>query len=344
LNIQIINPAQCPGWNNLLRTHSQTTFFHTANWAAVLNESYQYSPRYFAVIENNKIKTLLSLMEVNSFLTGRRGVSLPFTDQVPLISENSDQFEALLNEIATYGKKTGWKYFELRGEHPSLTQRPSSASFIVHTLDLNKNKSKIFTSFRSSTQRNIKKANRLGTIVKKETSLTAVKEFYRLNCMTRRDHGLPPQPRQFFKKLHEHVFDKNKGFVILSYHQNTPIAGAIYFHFKNHAIYKYGASDKTYQHLRPNNLVMWEAIKWFAENGFKTLNLGRTELTHHGLRQFKRGWGTTEETLTYHKYNLSKDCFVAETPKIKSTYPLFNPYSGKYFCNYLNLKEMIELH
>ena len=36
-------------------------------------------------------------------------------------------------------------------------------------------------------------------------SFESIKDFYRLNCLTRRMHGLPPQPFSFFKKIHEHI-------------------------------------------------------------------------------------------------------------------------------------------
>jgi len=42
------------------------------------------------------------------------------------------------------------------------------------------------------------------------------------------------------------------------------IAGVICFHFGDRVIYKYGASDKDYQHLRVNNLVMWKQFSGIA--------------------------------------------------------------------------------
>ena len=73
--------------------------------------------------------------------------------------------------------------------------------------------------------------------------------------------------------------------------RRRPIAASVYFHFGKAAIYKYGASDKRYQHLRPNNLVMWEAIRWCIQDGYTSLSLGRTDLDDEGLRQFKNGLG-----------------------------------------------------
>ena len=43
------------------------------------------------------------------------------------------------------------------------------------------------------------------------------------------------------------LFPVKKGFVILASHQDKVIAGAIYFHFGEKVIYKYGASNKCYQ-------------------------------------------------------------------------------------------------
>jgi len=169
---------------------------------------------------------------------------------------------------------------------------------------------KLFSTFRGSTIRNIKKATKEGVKINIDQSFEATKEFYRLNCITRRDHGLPPQPKWFFKNLHDHVISKNLGFVVLASHNGSNIAGAVYFHFGNKAIYKYGASDKGFQHLRANNLVMWEAIKWYSGNGYETLSFGRTEPENDGLRQFKAGWGAREEIIKYFKYDLRRNAFV----------------------------------
>ena len=110
---------------------------------------------------------------------------------------------------------------------------------------------------------------------------------------------------------------------MLASHKGKNIASAVYFHFGDKAIYKYGASDKRYQNLRANNLVMWEAIRWFSKNGFKEFSFGRTEPENSGLLQFKRGWGTEEKTIRYYKYDLKDNVFVKDRSKPKTSYTLF---------------------
>ena len=74
MEVEIINPIEYPGWDDLLLTNDQSSFFHTSAWASVLVESYSYTPLYFTIIEAGKLSALIPLMEIKSFLTGKRGI------------------------------------------------------------------------------------------------------------------------------------------------------------------------------------------------------------------------------------------------------------------------------
>ena len=153
--------------------------------------------------------------------------------------------------------------------------------------------------------------------------MMSIDAFWKLNCLTRKNHGLPPQPIQFFKNIFKHVIAQGKGFVALALHRAKNVAGAVYFHWNKKAIYKYGASDRRYLDLRPNNLIMWEAIKRCAEAGYRSFDFGRTEMENTGLMQFKRGWGADERELYYFKYDLRKNRYVAAATGTKSSYAFF---------------------
>ncbi len=114
-DIQIINPIKHPDWDALLATNPGATFFHTSGWCRVLAESYGYKPLYFTQIDNGKLTGLLAVMEVNSLLTGKRGVSLPFTDHCPVIAKDRQAFDALFEFAVGFGSKHGWKNLGLRG-------------------------------------------------------------------------------------------------------------------------------------------------------------------------------------------------------------------------------------
>ena len=324
LNVSIINPIEHPDWDALLLTADRATFFHTTAWARVLSESYGYKPLYFTTIEGGKLTGLIPVMEIKSFLTGKRGVSLPFTDICHPIADTPDIFQALMDKLTQHGKGAGWKHIEIKGGGAFLGKTaPPCAEHFTHILELESGEDNVQNSFRDSTRRNIRKAYRDGVEVTFQHTAEAMAAFYVLHCQARRRHGLPPQPWRFFEKVYAHVVAAEKGVVLLAAHAGKTVAGAVYFFFRDRALFKFGASDRAFQHLRANNLVMGEAIRWFCRNGFHSLHLGRTEAENEGLLQFKRGWGVKENRVAYYRLNLRENAFSAERNGTRSSYPVF---------------------
>jgi hypothetical protein len=314
----VLNPGDIPTWNDSLLSHPDHSFFHTSNWADTLHRAYGYQPLYFMTEEQGDRPAVLPVMEVNSWITGKRGVSLPFTDYCEPLASTRDQFQALFSFATDYGKKRGWKYMELRGGQDYLEEQEPSILFWGHTISLADGAEATFSNFHDSTKRNIKKAEKEGVKIEITDSLNAIEEFYRLNCLTRRDHGLPPQPYHFFKQIYDRIISRHAGFVSLATFKNIAVAANVFFIFGEKVVYKYGASDRAYQHLRANNLAMWEAIKRCCEDGYKSLCLGRTEIENNGLRQFKLGWGAKEHVIKYYKYDFQKGGFIKESRKISA--------------------------
>ncbi len=320
MNLQIINPITYPGWDELVLSSKSYSFFHSAEWAKVLTESYHYTPLYFTIIKHGKLQFLMALMEVKSFLTDKRGVSLPFSDFSEPIIDGDVSFQDVFNHLIKLGRERNWKYIDIKGGKDLFVDMIASSNLYIHNLDLTQGEDQLLSQLRDSTRRNIQKAVRENVEVEICSSDDAMKEFCRLNCITRKKHGIPPQPRIFFHKLQEIIISKGFGFIALASYKKKVIAGAVFFHVGNKALFKYGASDYRFYHLRPNNLIMWETIKWYSRNGYKSLNFGRTEKGYEGLRQFKTGWGVTEKIIKYYTYDLRKDAFINGRPKLSARF------------------------
>src|SRR5437868_4430600 len=93
---EIIDPTTEPAWDRLVKSRPESTFFHTSAWARVLNSAYGYKPLYFVKREGEKLSAAVCVMEVDSFLTGKRGVSLPFTDFCEPLAEDNFSRSLLL--------------------------------------------------------------------------------------------------------------------------------------------------------------------------------------------------------------------------------------------------------
>lgn len=311
MNLQIVNPVDYPSWDEMVLAQPGYSIFHSAAWARVLHESYGYMPYYFTVFKKGGISTLLPIMEVNSLFTGKRGVSLPFSDYCESIAPDDKEFGELFEDLVTFGRQSGWRYLEMRGSNDFFSRRTHCSYHYGHVVDLRGGADRIYSRLRDNNRRNIGKALREGVKVSISQSAESLEEYYRLHCLTRRKHGLPPQPEHFFKKIQDHVISQGLGVVALACAGEKAIAGAVYLGLGKKAVYKYGASDSRHQRLRVNNLVMWEAIKWFSERGFESLCLGRTEPENEGLDRFKSGWGARKRIIRYYRYDTSKNVFVA---------------------------------
>ena len=322
----LMDPLREPAaWDALVAAHPNASLFHTSAWARVLHEAYGHTSFYFCRQHAHRPAEILPVMEVNSPWTGRRGVSLPFTDECPPLGI-PDRAETgnLYAEALQHGRMRGWKYLETRGEIGPWRGAIPSVAYFGHHLDLARSESNIFAGLDSSVRRAIRKAEQAGLRVEQGTTLESMKDFYQLHCRTRRRHGVPPQPFRFFENITRHVLAAGHGSVFTVLSGSRVLAAAIFFQYGARAIYKFGASDFAFQALRPNNLLMWAAIKSHASQGLKSLHFGRTSLGAEGLRRFKLGFGAQEERLAYCRYDFARAAFVTGSDRAESWFnPLF---------------------
>lgn len=251
-------------------------------------------------------------MEIDSLLTGRRGVSLPFTDSCePLLGNECLKLE-MTEAVKRYGREHRWKSVEFRGGFDGLAGKGCGQAFVSHRIDLSMGEEATLAACKSSVRTAVRKAEHAGIEIEFAETESALETYYSLHCQTRQRHGLPPQPLSFFRSIARNVFGARQGFVAVARQSGRAVAGAVFFIFGERAIYKYGASDLQFQHLRPMNLLFWRTMQSLVSRGFVVLELGRSSSVNDGLRRFKLGWGALESSLSYLKYDLRKDLVVAE--------------------------------
>lgn len=306
---QILDPRSDSEWDADVLSHPEHTFFHSAAWADVLCRTYGHRCSYLRLTEAGKLLALVPLLAVESRVTGRRAVCLPFTDRCSPLEFSPCGRPAVRDQLAQMAHRQDWKYVELRGDLANAACE-APPTFYGHTLDLTAGAEALLAGFDTSVRRAIRKAERSQLTVGVADTLASVEQFYRLHVRTRRRHGVPPQPFSFFSNIHEAAIKRGLGFVVHARLASRPIAGAIFLRFGTHAVYKFGASDERLQELRGNNLVMWEGIKQLVADGSHTLHFGRTDCHQDGLRRFKRAWGAREEPIFYSRFGGAKNAWV----------------------------------
>jgi Acetyltransferase (GNAT) domain len=312
LQMCIIDPVHNPGWDLVVALHRDAGCFHTSAWAKVLHKTYNHQPFYLQFSRGRRLAALIPLMEVRSPFTGRRGVSLPFSDVCEPLIFDREVTDGVRDYLVRFARERRWKHLEIRGNKSFRSPSDSATKFYGHTLDLRPRVEDVASRFDSQVRRAIRKAERSNVSALVVRNRQAIDEFYRLHVQTRRRHGLPPQPPSFFLNIYEQIIKTGLGFIVLARHESRPIAAAVFFRFGKNAIYKYGASDKRLQEFRANNLVMWQGIQLLARTGVEKLHFGRTDCGNDGLRRFKLSWNTKEEIIDYYRIDPSgRHCMAA---------------------------------
>ena len=306
-----LNPLEDSCWDRKIGFFAEATAFHSAGWARVLHETYGYTPCFAATPEGGSFGSLLPLMDVSSMLTGHRGVSLPFTDFCDPLCSPGHGAGPLMEAAVRHAGEKSWRYVEFRTNCGISRSAPATARHLTHRLELEKGEDAIWSSLDGMARRSIRKARDSGVVVSTGNDEAAMREFFRLHCLTRKRHGVPPQPYAFFSNIRRYLADEGTATIMLASHRGRTVAASVFLHFGRRVIFKFGASNFAFQHLRANNLLMWEAIRRYAAAGMRDLHMGRSESDNAGLRRYKLAWGTSEEELTYHRYSPSAGNFIS---------------------------------
>lgn len=298
---RLIDPIADPEWLALVERSPTAEAFHHPLWLELLRAQYGYELQACCVAGSRGIEAGIPFARVESRLTGRRLVAIPFSDVCPPLlarDANPTALDALGPALAAEAGRSGLD-LTVHAALPSMPGAFARPSFFRHLLPLAEDPAEVESRYsKSQIKRGIKKARREGLEAQRRTDREALDAFYSLHVKTRRRLGVPTQPKRFIRRF-EALFDAGLGFVELILDGDEPIAAAVFLTYNGTVTYKYGASDAAKLAKRPNNLLFAEVIRWACESGFKTLDFGRTDSDNEGLRSFKRSWGAEEVELSY---------------------------------------------
>ena len=321
-----IDPVGDPRWADFIARHPQASVFHTPSWLEALRRTYGYRP--IALTSRSPEDELVDgipFCEVNNWINGSRLVSLPFSDHCQPLLQNWQDLVAFTECLGENCSRSGRDYIELRlavrtnfecqapytakGEVPryksTLGNENDSAyrlekhkDYNLHAIDLRPDLESIFSNFhKSCIQKKIQRAEREGLAYDAGRSESHLTEFYRLLVLTRRRHGLPPQPMTWFRSLNNcfgehltiHIASKN----------DQPIAAILTLRHRRTLVYKYGCSDAAFHRLGAMPMLFWKAIQEGKQHDAEEFDLGRSSIDNPGLIAFKQHLGAACSQLTY---------------------------------------------
>ena len=228
-------------------------------------------------------------------------VSLPFADHCEPLVDAGENLTALLHALQSARES---KYVELRPLSRHIvdgTEFHDTEAFRFHVVDLRPALSEIFERFHASTiRRKIRRAERDGVTCEQGRSEALVRDFYRLMILTRRRHGLAPQPIDWFRNVLACFGERAT--IRVARAQGVAIAALLTLRHRETLVYKYGCSDARAHPMGAMPLLFWSTIQDAKHAGVYQLDLGRSDSTNSGLIAFKERLGGIPSTITYARF------------------------------------------
>jgi len=295
-------------WSTFVEQQTKDSIYYSRPWLDLITNLYGFSIIPLTTTNGaGQITGFLPLCSVQSPLTGRRLVALPFSDLCPLLAVDDDSASDLVDQAIRLAQEKRVKYLELRTSiNDVLAKRADLVEgnlYVRWLMPLASDPDIVWSGLRKPIQHQIKKSHKLGVQVRIAQSREDMAHYYRLHLQTRcKKQVMPAQPQQFFFGLWDTFASSGAVQLLLAEYKGVIIAGMILLASGTIIRYAYGASDERYLNLAPNNLLLWTAITLGCRQGYQTFDLGRTACDNEGLMEFKRRWGAIKEPLPYYYY------------------------------------------
>lgn len=304
---QKMEPLSDPRWETFVSGHPNSSVFHSTAWLKALKRTYGYRPvAYTSQRSDGSLLSGLPFCQIESWLTGKRLVSLPFADHCDFLTREYDFTETLRSSLLNAIEQDELAYCELRPLKIAEVRCPEELTsqhqtFAHHQLDLTPALSTLFSHcHKDSVQRKIRRASREKLRYESGCSPQLLDAFYRLMVITRRRHGIPPQPKKWFQILSECFGEKLK--IRVAWKDGRAVAAILTLQHKDTLVYKYGCSDARFSNLGGTQAILWNAIEEAKTGKLTTFDLGRSDIDNAGLITFKDRWGAIRSPLLYRRF------------------------------------------
>ena len=302
-HLQVVKPLEDPRWITLSLEHPKASVFHSMEWLRALQKTYGYEPlAYTSTPPGAPLNNAVVFCRVNSWLTGQRLVSLPFSDHCEPLVDSLDQLNDLLAPALQELHDEKIKYIDIRPLSLSFSGTTEGAeSYFLHLLDLRPTLDELYRKLHGdSIRRKIQRAEREKLTMEVGSSEEILEEFYSLHVITRQRQQLPPHPLKWFRNVLTCLGADAQ--IHIARKDGSAIASILTLAHKQKMVYKYGCSDAHSHNLGGMQFLFWHLIRHSKETGFVELDFGRSECTNTGLVTFKDRWGTKRQLITYLRY------------------------------------------
>jgi lipid II:glycine glycyltransferase (peptidoglycan interpeptide bridge formation enzyme) len=284
-------------WNSFVKKHPEGRYCHLYNYSQV-TQCYGYDVRHICFLKTDSIVALIPVTIIKNLVGGTRWISQPFSEYGGLLIAPDVKPEEILHIILLLrnylAENNSGGYLEFHSNHgiPAdfaqrlfLNRNPQQLAF----LHLNQTVDDLWKkTIRYEVRKAVNKARNSGLIIHEECNESIIKDyFYPLYLKSMKRLGVPPHKLEFFLNAYRAFGNDMK--IFWANKNSTKISALLGFLCGNRVSLSIIASNSDYWHLRPNDLLHWEFLKYAIENSFSYFDFG--SVRYEGQQRFKKKWG-----------------------------------------------------
>ncbi|MCB0195444.1 MAG: GNAT family N-acetyltransferase [Anaerolineae bacterium] len=288
-------------WRELTNSY-KSDVFHSPEWIRALSKTYDLDIQALILCGDKGVPVAgLPYCTIDDAVAPRI-ISLPFSDFCDPLVKNLDEWSCLIDRLLFDQCQ-----IKLRCVHNDVPLSDTRFSPFGrgkwHSIDLEQNLDTIWDNVHSSAKRAIRKAQQSGITVRIAENKNELRSFFELHLGIRKyKYRLLAQPYCFFENLWDNFIEHQNGALTLATLEDRIISGVFFLEWKDGLYYKINASDPAYVSNRPNDLVIWEGIKYGKSKGLKFFDFGISDWEQEGLVRYKRKYATKEKTISFLQY------------------------------------------
>lgn len=291
-------------WNEFVIGNPQANIFHSPEMFRVFNNTQGYTSSLWAVEDDlSQILALLLLVEVklSSLLRVLTTRTVSFGSVLHKEGQETDGALNLLLKTYVQDVEQPPLFTELRNLSDLSSVQPvlqdcgfEYEEHLNYLVDISQPADVVFQSIGRRTRKNIRRGlNQNKVVVEQVKEREQVTLCINLIRETYQKAKIPLAHSSLFERAFEILSPKDMIRVTMASIDGQPAATSFELLFKDVVYGWYGGLDRRFSAYIPNELLMWDILKWGAESGYRVYDFGGAGKPdeEYGVRDFKAKFG-----------------------------------------------------
>jgi len=270
----------------------------------IFSSAYGYKPLYVIAENDGEVLGICPLFEVKSLVFGRSLKSMPFHSEGGIYADSEEVLKNIYSFMRDMQQEMGITSLDIKTSFAPETlsgELNTYSKYYRYVTDMGEDSDALFRTFKEDVRTGIRKAGKNGIEVTISSDIAQLERLHRLMLRWSKSYGLPAHPLSFFKNILETFAPTDSVGISIATLDGKDIAGKLFLIDTSvgYTMQNWSALDYAYKRLKPNNLLLWEEMKYCMEKGIRYFDFGVTAEMHKDSRFFKSRWASEEQPVYF---------------------------------------------